>query len=394
MRKKIYFYISLNLLCLLFIIFVINLFGCTQREKIIEIGSQNVYSGEFKSYGQEQLVSMSLAAKELAPVIIGGYDHKISIVAKDDEGNPEKSFLVSQELIQEEVLGVIGSAFNATTKAAIPNYLEYNIPIITTSAPGDDLAKPGSNFFRVIISNNQVVENVAKFIINEIKPHNAVFIDDGSEYSVNFINFLSGTIKDNETKDFEIIKQYSLKPETEDYKLLAENLLLDGADLIFFCGEYNVLAKIATEARTVGVQSLFLTEKQSMSEGILQLAEPEFLEGIMSIIPQPPSLAMFSEDPKAIEFWRKFKDTASTIKGIDISEPGEFAPYAYDAFYVIIEAMKNANSILPEDYIDDLRNISYDGVTGKIEFDSSGNLKDPQSTVFIIKNGSWVRYQK
>jgi len=56
--------------------------------------------------------------------------------------------------------------------------------------------------------------------------------------------------------------------------------------------------------------------------------------------------------------------------------------------------MKIANSTLPEDYLSSLRDISYEGVTGKIEFDSNGNLKSPQSTIFIIKNGSWVRFQK
>jgi len=49
---------------------------------------------------------------------------------------------------------------------------------------------------------------------------------------------------------------------------------------------------------------------------------------------------------------------------------------------------------MPEDFIDALRNTSYEGVTGRIEFDSNGNIKQPQSTIFIVKNGSWVRYQK
>jgi len=368
--------------------------GCSQRERIIKVGSQNVLSGEYEYYGQEQLVSMNLAAKELAPVSIGGFNYKISVVSKDDEGNAEKAYLVSQEMVQENVSGVIGSTFNATTKAALPNYQEFNIPMISTSASSTDLSKTGTNFFRVIINNDQVVENIAGFIASQYEPEKMVIINEESEYSINLAEYLEKTLLGISSQKINISKKYSIKPETEDYKLLAENLLIDDCDLIFFCGEYQTLAKIIDASRQIGVTSNFLTEKLGMNEGITQLTDAKYLEGLMAVVPEPPSLAMFSEDPKAVEFWRKFKDLAPQIKGIEISEPGKYAPYAYDAFNMMIEAMKKANSSSPEDYIDVLRNLIYDGVTGHIEFDSNGNLKNPQSTVFIIKNGTWVRFQK
>jgi branched-chain amino acid transport system substrate-binding protein len=392
--KKIFLYSTY--ICLFIIIFalMLNNIGCSQRERIIKIGSQNVLSGEYKYYGQEQLVSMNLAAKELAPVSIGGFNYKISVVSKDDEGNAEKAYLVSQEMVQENVSGVIGSTFNATTKAALSNYQEFNIPMISTSASSTDLSKTGTNFFRMIINNDQVVENTASFIASQYKPEKMVIINDGSEYSVNFVDYLEKTLLNISSQKINIFKKYSIKPETEDYKLLAENLLIDDCDLIFFCGEYQVLAKIIASSREIGVLSNFLTEKLGMDEGITQLTDAKYLEGLMAVVPEPPSLALFSEDPKAVEFWRKFKDLAPQIKGVEISEPGKFAPYAYDAFYIMIEAMKKANSTAPQDYIDVLRNIAFDGVTGHIEFDSNGNLKNPQSTIFLIKNGTWVRFQK
>ena len=59
---------------------------------------------------------------------------------------------------------------------------------------------------------------------------------------------------------------------------------------------------------------------------------------------------------------------------------------------MLTEAMKEANSVFPEEYIDELKNISFDGVTGHIEFDSNGDRLDPLSTVFVIRDGMWVRY--
>ena len=393
MKKK-YTYFIYSCLFIIIIALSFGNIGCSQRERIIKIGSQSVMSGEFKYYGQEQLVSMNIAAKEMAPVSIGGFNYKVSVISRDDEGNAEKAYLVSQEMIQENVAGVIGSTFNATTKAALPNYQEFNIPMISTSASSTDLSKSGSNFFRLIINNDQIVENTADFIISQYNPGKLVIIDNGSEYSVNFVDYLENTLLDKSSQKINVFKKYSVKPENEDYKLLAENLLIDDSDLVFFCGEYQMLAQIIGASREIGVASSFLTEKLGMDEGITQLIDAKYLEGLMAVVPDPPSLAMFSEDPKAVEFWRKFKDMAPQIKGAEITEPGKFAPYAYDAFYIMIEAMKKANSALPEDYIDVLRSTSFDGVTGHIEFDSNGDLKNPQSTVFQIKNGSWVRFQK
>ncbi len=395
MKKKISFLIFITTIFIVLVLLTWTTSSCTQRERIIKIGSQSVLTGEYRFFGQDQVISMNLAAKELAPVRIGGFDYKISVISRDDEGVPEKSFLVSQELIQEGVAGVIGSAFNATTKAAIPNYLEYNIPLVTPSAPAADLGNTGNNFFRVIINNDQVIKNVADFILTETKYVKIVLIDDGKEYSQNFNLYLKDLLSDEKTATREInMKTYSIKSDTEDFNLLAENILIDDAELIFYCGDYINLAKIIKASRETGVTSVFLTEKLSMDPGILQLTDSKYLEGLMAVVPQPPSLAMFSENPRVIEFWRKYKDFVSEVKGVEISEPGEFAPYAYDAFYVLIEAMRKANSALPEDYAESLRNISYEGITGKIEFDAKGNLKAPLSTAFIIKNGSWVRLQK
>lgn len=95
--KKNFLFFTYACLFIMLLALSFNNVGCSQRERIIKIGSQNVLSGEYKYYGQEQLVSMNLAAKELAPVSIGGFNYKISVVSKDDEGNAEKAYLVSQE---------------------------------------------------------------------------------------------------------------------------------------------------------------------------------------------------------------------------------------------------------------------------------------------------------
>src|SRR4030065_925450 len=94
--------------------------ACENKEKVIKIGNQAVLSGEDKFFGEDQLISLKLAISELSPVKIGGFDSRLDLISKDDEGNAEKAFLIAQEQVEENVSAVIGSTFNGTTKASIP----------------------------------------------------------------------------------------------------------------------------------------------------------------------------------------------------------------------------------------------------------------------------------
>jgi len=384
-----YKYVALLLIFLLILIFSFNATACEPRERVIKIGNQTVLSGDYKFYGEDQLVSTRLAASEISPVKIGGFEYRIDVITKDDEGNVEKAFLVSQEMVEEHVVGVIGSTFNGTTEVSTPVYMEYNIPIITPSAQGTELSKIGDNFFRLIINNRQKVENIANFIKNEINPQRLILIDNREEYSVNLVDFMSEMLVDMEVN---ILNRYSVKVGSEDIDVLVENLLIDEPDVIFFCGQYDELAYFITKVRESGLASRFITEEKGMDDRINLLADEQYLEGLIAIVPQPPSLAKYSEDPRAIDFWRKYSDFVNKVENVDIDQPGPYAPYSYDALYVLVDAMKRANSILPDDYIEELRSTSYDGVIGHIEFDSNGDRVNPLSTVFIIKEGSWVRY--
>ncbi len=382
-------YILFSMALILVSILTFNFTACENREKVIKIGSQAVLSGEDKFFGEDQLVSLELAVSELSPVKIGGFDYRLDLVSKDDEGNAEKAFLIAQELVEENVSAVIGSTFNGTTKASIPVFAEFNIPIITPSAQGLDIALGYSNFFRVIMNSKQRVENIVNFLNDELKPKKLVIIDNSEEYSTNLVDSMVEIFND---KKIAYLKRYTIKNDLNEYKVLAENLLIDEPDYIFFAANYDELADLITEVRNIGLSSQFVTEQLGMDEGISLLTDKELLEGLIAVIPEPPSLAKYSEDKKAVDFWRKYQDFVSKMKDKSISKegPGPYAPYCYDSLYLIIEAMKRSNSILPEDFMEELKKTSYDGIVGNIKFNSNGDRVDPPSTIFIMKNGDWV----
>jgi len=391
-RKK-YIKILVIVTVIIVTVFVgLNISSCDTRERIIKIGNQAVLSGEHKSFGEEQLVSLELAISEISPINIGGFEYNVELISRDDEGSPEKAFLIAQELVDQGVSMVIGSTFDGTTRVSIPVYEEYNIPLISPFSQKTETAREGDNFFRVIINNKQKIENIADFIIKQSRPQRLVLIDNREEYSEKLLDYLQELLAD---QGQEILRRYSIEVSGDDLIILAENLLIDEPDYIFCVASYDELALLMEETRNIGIEAGFITETMGMSEDIFKVTKNSILEGLIAIIPESPSTAMYTTDQGAIDFWHSYNGMIEVLKedmDLSIDGPGQYAPYAYDAILLAIESMKRSNSILPQDFMEELRATSYEGITGHIEFDSNGDRVAPLSTVFTIKDGAWVRY--
>ena len=131
--------------------------------------------------------------------------------------------------------------------------------------------------------------------------------------------------------------------------------MLDTPDYIFCCAEYDQLANLITKDREASINSVFVTDEVAMDDQIGVLASSENLEGLIAVVSDPPSIARFTEDKKAIDFWYKYTDYTETMEQELSKEPGRYAPYSYDAVQVLLAAMKKANSILPQDFMDELK---------------------------------------
>ena len=77
-------------------------------------------------------------------------------------------------------------------------------------------------------------------------------------------------------------------------------------------------------------------------------------------------------------------------KRYDAKYPGQYqiySPYTYDATFLLVDAMKRANSIDPKVYTPELIKSNYKGVTTTIAFESNGELKNPAITLYVYKDG-------
>jgi branched-chain amino acid transport system substrate-binding protein len=70
-----------------------------------------------------------------------------------------------------------------------------------------------------------------------------------------------------------------------------------------------------------------------------------------------------------------------------------YAPYAYDAVMVVVEAIKRAGSADSAAILAELPKTQYKGVTTDIAFDEKGDIKDAAVTLYIAKGGQWEQVE-
>jgi branched-chain amino acid transport system substrate-binding protein len=63
-----------------------------------------------------------------------------------------------------------------------------------------------------------------------------------------------------------------------------------------------------------------------------------------------------------------------------------YAPDAYDAATLMMDAMKKADSSDPAKYLPMMASTKHQGVTGLIEFDAKGDVKNSALTLYTFRN--------
>ncbi|MFP3246132.1 MAG: ABC transporter substrate-binding protein, partial [Paraburkholderia sp.] len=64
-----------------------------------------------------------------------------------------------------------------------------------------------------------------------------------------------------------------------------------------------------------------------------------------------------------------------------------YAPFTYDSVYIIVDAMKRANSTDPAKILAAMPTTDYNGVIGQTTFDAKGDLKHGVITLYTYQSG-------
>jgi branched-chain amino acid transport system substrate-binding protein len=131
----------------------------------------------------------------------------------------------------------------------------------------------------------------------------------------------------------------------------------------------------AKQARQLGLRAKMLSGDGVCTESLADLAGP----AASNVVCSQAGMAVERMNGGA-EFAAKYAKRFGHAIEFD-------APFTYDAVYIVVDAMKRANSTDPAKVLAKVSGTDYKGVTGETTFDAKGDLQHGVISLYDYKDG-------
>ncbi|MEP6964714.1 MAG: branched-chain amino acid ABC transporter substrate-binding protein [Polaromonas sp.] len=352
-----------------------------QEVQTVKIAHAGPTSGGIAHIGKDTENGVRLAIDELNTqnLVIGGKKIKFELYAEDDAGDPRQATAVAQKLCDARVAGVVGHLQSGTSIPAATIYNKCGLPNITASATNPDLTKPGyKTTFRLIANDNALGAALAIYAHDALKLKKVAVIDDRTAYGQGLADVFKATAKQ---KGMEVVGEEFTTDKATDFLAILTTIKSKKPDAIFFGGLDAQAGPMLRQMEQLGLSNV------------------KFFGGDAMCTEKLPELAGKAASVKNVTCAtggasiQKMQGGAEWKKKYDAKFPNQFqiySPYAYDATFVLVDAMKRANSTDPAVYLPFIGKTKYKGVTANIEFTANGELTKPAVTLYTYKNNARV----
>ncbi|HHY39557.1 MAG TPA: ABC transporter substrate-binding protein [Clostridia bacterium] len=352
--------------------------GCSKKAEEIKIGYSGPLSGDGAAWGQQEKFALEVAEKEIndAGGVLG---RPIKVIMYDDRGDKVEVVNTVKRLItQDKVVAIITHNYSSCSLAVAPVVEEYKIPTVTNMAthPTVTVPEPGKvrpYYFRATFTTEVEGGALAVFVAEQGFKNAAVIYDLSQDYSM---GLKDGFIKKFKSLGGNIVAEESIKGGEEDFRAVLTSIQAKNPDVIILTTFYKEGALIVKQARELGIQTQFAGGAGLESDVLAQLAG-KAVEGMYVITHFTP------EDPRPIvqEFRKKFKEKANL-------EPDANGATARDSLYMIVDAIKRANSTDPQAIRDALeKTANLEGATGTITINPATHNPDMDTVATVVKDG-------
>ena len=355
--------------------------GCGEKppsdgSKIVRIGQVSPLTGPQAHLGRDNDNGARLAVEEINSqgLTIGGEKIRLELKSEDDGADPKTATTVAQKLVDEGVVGVVGHLNSGATIPASKIYSDNSIPQISPSATAVAYTAAGyKTAYRVMTNDAQQGSVLGNFAVAKLGAKKVAIIDDRTAYGQGLADEVEKAVK---AAGGEIVAREYTSDRATDFMAILTSIKGKTPDLVFFGGMDPQAAPMLKQMKQLGMNAKFLGGDGAQTPQFIALAGAD-AEGALASNPGLPLNVM----PGGQAFKSKFETKYGKIQN--------YSPYAYDAVYVLVEAMKRANSTEPAKYLAELPKTDFPGVTGHIRFDTKGDISGGAVTVYQVKNGAW-----
>lgn len=348
------------------------------QDMVVKIGHVAPMSGAQSHYGKDNTNGAMMAIEDLNAqnIVIGGKKIKFELQAEDDAADPKQGTAVAQKLCDSKVAGVVGHLNSGTTIPASKVYHDCGIPMVTGAATNPNLTKPGYNTtYRIIANDLSLGAGLAFYAADALKVKTVAMIDDRTAYGQGVAEVFK---KVAISKGIKVVDDQFTTDKATDFMSILTAIKAKKPDAVFFGGMDPQAGPMLRQMEQLGMGNV----KYFGGDGVCTAELAKLADGakILENVVCADGGASLAKMPGG-EAWKK---------RYDAKYPGQFqvySPYTYDATFVLVDAMKRANSTDPKVYTAKLTETNFKGVTNTIGFEPSGEMKNPAITLSVYKAG-------
>src|SRR6202040_3199739 len=349
--------------------------GSAFSQDTIKIGEFGSLTGDNASFGISQNNGVQMAVEEInaAGGVLG---KKIDLISEDNQTKQGETTTIVRKLIsQDHVSAVIGEVASSKSLEAAPICQASKIPQVATAATNPRVTQTGDYIFRVCFTDDFQAVVIARFVLEKLHLNKVAFMTDvKQDYSVGLTNIAKDYLAKNGAT---IVKEQSYSSGDKDFRAQLTDLKAAAPDVIIITGYYPEAALIAKQARQFGIKAV--------------LAGGDGWDG-SSLIPVGGSAvegAYFSDHFAVSDTSPLVQNFVAAYKKKYNTAPDAFAALGYDAFKLLVDAIKRAGGTDPEKLRDAIASTKdFPGVSGKITINPERNATK-SAVILTIKNGAF-----
>lgn len=356
--------------------------GCskqTQSENnnVIKIGVFEPMTGANAAGGQLEVEGAKLANK-LYPEVLG---KKVELVIMDNKSDKVEAASAAARLVeQEKVNAIIGSWGSSLSMAAGDIVKNAKVPAVGASCTNPLVTKGNDYYFRVCFIDPFQGTVMANYAFQKLNAKKAAIIQEVSnDYAVGLSKYFQDEFKKLTGDENSIVAIANYNTGDQDFSAQLTTLKDKNPDVIFAPGNFTESALIIKQARQLGIKAPFI--------GGDTWETPEFITiGGKDVEGAVFSTFFTSEKPitkESEKFLAEFKKEYN-------KEPAAVSALAYDAYLVVLDAIKRANSTEPDKIREAISQTKdFEGAAGVITLNEDGDAVK-NAVIKVVKDGKFT----
>ena len=299
----------------------------------LRIGALFSVTGPASFLGEPEKNTMELLVKELNAK--GGIKgSKIELVWYDTQGDATKAVQLTNKLIKnDKVVAIIGPSTTGETMAIIPIVEKEQIPLISCAA-GVKITDPVKKWvFKTPANDHVAAEKILNYAA-KLKHKNIALLTVSDSFGSSGREQLKALAA---RKGFTVVADEVYSPKDTDMTAQLTKIRGIKPDAIICWGTNPGPAVVTRNVKQLGIKIPLYMSHGVASKKYIELAGADAAEGVM--LPAG-KLAVYDKLKKNDLQLKTLQDYDLSYKKAYGVEASTFGGYAYDAFYLIIDAIK------------------------------------------------------